>query len=243
MSETQVHLFPLKNIPAYPKNRNFHDPFLDESLRYLASACRNDLFFSSASSSAWWSDYWIKTSLSKQKGRNIRDTTNSESIWPCFIIGPFPMPCWNFVRRWLQGYQHETHWWLKSPKRPAFFCSAPWEVFRSSKDGAQELKISSGGQIFSRLYESFKKHLWREKFQIFFPKIKSHWKTKHIMFVDTLLEGFGTVFPDTVSTSIDLARKITWCFQLSAIHKVSRFFSQISKWIEVLKHHKDQLGA
>ena len=105
---------PLKKHPGTPKNRNFHDPFLDESLRYLASAWRNDLFFSSASSSAWWSDYWIKTSLSKQKGRNIRDSTNSETIWPCFIIGPFPMPCWNFLRRWLQGYQHETHWWLKS---------------------------------------------------------------------------------------------------------------------------------
>ena len=51
--ETQVtHLFPLKKHPGTPKNRNFHDPFLDEPLRYLASACRNDLFFSSASSSA-----------------------------------------------------------------------------------------------------------------------------------------------------------------------------------------------
>lgn len=77
--ETQVHLFHLKKHPGTPKNRNFHDPFLDESLRYLASACRNDLFFSSASSSAWWSDYWIKTSLSKQKGRNIRDSTNNET--------------------------------------------------------------------------------------------------------------------------------------------------------------------
>ncbi len=100
--ETEVHFFPWIKYPGTPKNnRNFHDPFLDEALRHLASACRKDLFFSSASSSAWWSaDYWTKTSLSKKTtGRNTRDSTKCVSMVISHNIGPFPMPCWNHTRK------------------------------------------------------------------------------------------------------------------------------------------------
>lgn len=109
------------------------------------------------------------------------------------------MPCWNFVRRWLQGYQHETHWWLKSD---AWTQPSSVQLLERSS-GPQKIELKNWKSVrvdkFSHIYTKASKNTsWREKFSDLFFRRSTSFFTKHIMFVDTLLEGFGTVFPDTV---------------------------------------------
>ena len=103
-----------------------------------------------------------------------------------------------------------------NPMRPAFFCSAPWEVFRSSKDRAQELKISSGGQI-DTFYESFVHTSEERNFRSLFSEDQASFFTKHIDSHDTLFWWTGTV----ELTHIDTwyihrfgEKNEPWCFQL-----------------------------
>ncbi len=88
---------------------------------------------------------------------------------------------------------------------PAFFCSAPWDVFKSLKNGAQEKQRVDKSTHFTKIF----KHLL-DKFQIFFQRSTSF---NQMYYVHDTLFCFGIV-ELTHGTSIDLGG-ITWCFQFS----------------------------
>ena len=148
-------------------SRNASDP---ESLRYLASACRNDLFFSSASSSAWWSDFWIKTSLSKQKGRNIRDSTNSETKYGR-VSSLDPSQC--HVETLLGDDCKATNMRHIDDSNPM---RNPSLLLFSSLRSLQVLKRLSSrtenqfGWRNRHILRKLRSHLWREKFQHLFSE-------------------------------------------------------------------------
>ena len=92
----------------------------------------------------------------KQLGET-QETQQNVCPWLSLIILDLSQcrPCWNYTRKPVDHkattVRHtHTHIDDSNPMCPAFFCSAPWDVFRSLKNGAQEK--AKDGQIY-KFYE------------------------------------------------------------------------------------------